>query len=93
MLGDDLTPFFGDFALEVIAGSVAGLGILDCPTMALGDGMVLSDEYLLTCQTADFGAVAPYSEIQVDGEAYTVREVRRIDDGKLCEISLSKVTP
>ena len=91
MIGDDLTPFFGDFAVEVIAGATAGLGILDCPTMAIGDGMVLSEEYLLMCQTAEFGGVAPYSDIQVNGEAYTVREVRRIDDGKLCEISLSKV--
>ena len=87
MLGDDLTPFFGDFAATVIAGAVTGKGILDMPTIPIGDGMVLSTEYLLTAPTADFGGLKAYADIEVDGIAYTVREVRQ-----LVEISLSKVT-
>lgn len=91
MIGDNLDPFFATFGVPVEANGLTGTGILDMPTLAIGDGMVLSDEYLLTCKASDFGSVSYNTAINVDGTDYRVREVRRIDDGKLCEISLSKV--
>lgn len=90
MLGDNLDVFFGAFALTVVAGATTGKGILDRGTMG-GDTMALSDDYILTAKASDFGGLRAYDPISVDGTSYAVREVRRVDDGKLVEISLAKV--
>lgn len=91
MIGDDLDVFFGTFGVPVEANGLTGTGIIDMPTLAIGDGMVLSDEYLLTCKASEFGSLSCNATVYVDDGEYRVREVRKIDDGKLCEISLSKV--
>lgn len=91
MIGDDLNVFFEDFAVPVSAGQISGKGILDAPTLRLGDADVLSNEYLLTVRAAEFGDLTYGNRITVDGALYSVREVRAVDDGKLAEISLSKV--
>ena len=91
MIGDDLNVFFEDFAVPVSAGQISGKGILDAPTLRLGEADVLSNEYLLTVRTADFGELTYGASITVEGRSYRVREVRQVDDGKLSEISLSKV--
>lgn len=88
---ESLDVFFDAFAVPVTAGAVSGLGILDAPTLQVGGEYALSDEYLLTCKTSDFGSLVFGSAITVGGTAYKVRENRRIDDGALCEISLTKV--
>jgi hypothetical protein len=50
--------------------------------------MVLSTDYSLTARFSDFGTLTHGDSITVDGDAYTVRENRRIGDGKFCEIAL-----
>jgi hypothetical protein len=90
---EDLGLFLADFGLPVTAGAVTGLGILDMPTQVISDGMVLSTDYTLTAKTADFGGLLYGDGITVDGINYQVREVRKLDDGKMCEISLSKLAP
>lgn len=89
-LSEDLSVFFGDFAVNCTAGAVSGLGILDMPTEIVADGVVLTTDYRLTCLASDFGNLAYTSPITVDGIAYTVRETTLIDDGKFCVIMLSK---
>ncbi|MGI9142876.1 MAG: hypothetical protein ACR2IJ_06755, partial [Fluviibacter sp.] len=65
--------------------------IFDMPTSIMADGMVLSNEYMVTLQTSVFGVPLYGDAMTVDGAAYTVREARLIDDGKLVEVFLSKV--
>lgn len=92
-LVENLSIFFDEFAVPVVKGSITGTGIFDMPTSVTGDGMVLSSEYMVTLQTAVFGVPLYGDAMTVDGAAYTVREARRIDDGKLVEVLLSKVSP
>lgn len=92
-LTEDLNLFLDDFGVSVTAGAVSALGILDMPTQVVADGMVLSTDYTLTAKTADFGGLLFGDGITVDGVNYQVREVRKLDDGKFCEISLSKLAP
>lgn len=89
-LSEDLSIFFGDFAVSCTAGAVTGLGILDMPTEIVADGVVLTTDYRLTCLASDFGNLSYTSPITVDGTAYTVRETTLIDDGKFCVLMLSK---
>lgn len=88
---DDTDVFFNFFASDVVFGTIVGKGIFDAPSNIIADGMVLTTDYLLTVQTAVFGAAKYGDTITVDGYAYKVRESRQIDDGKLSEILLTKV--
>lgn len=91
MLTENLDVFFDAFAVTVVSGYITSKGILDAPTNMLGDGMVLTNDYVLTVKTADFGGLLYGDPITVGGVPYTVRETRQIDDGKLSEIVLTKV--
>lgn len=90
---ENLDLFLLDFGLPVTAGAVTGIGILDMPTQVVADGMVLSSDYTLTAKTADFGGLLYGDGVTVDGVNYQVREVRKLDDGQMCEISLTKLAP
>lgn len=90
-LVEDLSVFFDAFAVTVVSGAVTSKGILDAPTNIMGDSMVLSNDYVLTAKTADFGGLLYGDPITVDGVNYQVRENRQVEDGKLCEILLTKV--
>lgn len=91
MLSENLDTFLGAFGVPVVCKGVTGKGILDAPTNVMGGGMVLSNEYLLTVKTADFGTAEYGDAITVSGVQYQVREARQIDDGAFAEILLSKV--
>jgi hypothetical protein len=55
--------------------------------------MVISTDYQLTARTADFGGLLYGNAITVDGVNYQVRETRKVDDGVMVEISLTKLAP
>lgn len=89
---EDLTVFLSDdeFAKPVTAGGVSGLGILDMPSEIIADGVVLTTDYKLTCEASKFGDLAYGAGVNVDGHAYTVRNVALIDDGAFCEVMLQR---
>lgn len=92
-LSEDLSVFLTDFGVSCTSGSVTALGIIDMPGQVLADGMVISTDYTLTARAADFGGLIYGDAITVDGSNYSVRDTRRVDDGKFVEISLSKLAP
>jgi len=92
-LSEDLSAFLTDFGVSCTSGAVTALGILDMPGQLLADGMVISTDYQLTAKADDFGGLLYGDAITVDGVNYSVRETRRIDDGKMVEISLMKLAP
>lgn len=85
---EDLDGFLADFGVSCTAGAVTANGILDMPGEVVAGGMVLSTDYSLTARYSNFGTLTAGDSITVDGDAYTVRENRRIGDGKFCEIAL-----
>jgi hypothetical protein len=91
MFEENLGLFLSDFGVPVTAGSVSGVGILDMPSQVVADGMVLTSDYTLTAKTADFGWLLYGDAITVGGANYQVREVRKLDDGKFCEVALTKL--
>lgn len=92
-LSEDPTIFLADFGVTVTSGSVSGLGILDMPGNLTADGMAISTDYLLRCQTSKFGGLLYGDEVTAGSNIYQVREVRLIDDGTFCEISLMMLAP
>ena len=92
MVNESLDTFLADFGVSCSAGAISSVGILDMPGQVLGNGMVISTDYTLTARAADFGGLLYGDTINVAGQAYQVREVRKLDDGALCEIALQKVT-
>jgi riboflavin synthase alpha subunit len=90
MITENLDLFLQDFGVTCTAGAVTAQGILDMPSQVVADGMVLTTDYKLTCRAASFGTLKYGDSITVDGTAYTVRENMFVDDGKFCEIMLTK---
>jgi hypothetical protein len=93
MFTEDLSIFLDDFGVSCTAGAITALGILDMPGETVSGGMVISTEYMLTAKASDFGGLLYGDGITVNGTNYQVREVMLIDDGKFCQISLSKLAP
>lgn len=89
---EDATLFLQDFGVPVDSGLVQGLGILDMPGEVVLNDMVISTDYTLRCESAKFGALAYGQPLIVNGETYSVREVRRVDDGTFCDVSLQRET-
>jgi hypothetical protein len=87
---EDPTLFLADFGVSVTAGAVSGLGLLDMPGELVADGMVITTDYSLRCESSKFGSLAYGASITVNSVTYTVRENRLIEDGIFCEITLQK---
>ena len=89
-LTEDLDIFFEDFQDAVVYSSSTFKGILEQPDEIVADGVVMTTDYQLIAKTTDLGAVAFGGSLTVNGTGYTVRSVRKIDDGALCILSLTK---
>ena len=87
---EDLDTFFIDFRDSVIYDNAEYIAFLDQPDEMIADGVVVSTDYELTGKTSDFGSILFDEVIQVNDEDYKVRSVRKIDDGSLCIVSLTK---
>ena len=87
---EDLDTFFIDFRDSVIYDNAEYIAFLDQPDEMIADGVVLTTDYELTGKTKDFGSILFDELIQVNDEDYKVRSVRKIDDGSLCKVSLTK---
>lgn len=92
-LSEDPSLFLADFGVTVTSGAVSGLGILDMPGNLTADGMAISTDYLLRCETSKFGNLLYGDEMTVAGIVYQVREVRMVDDGTFVEVSLMMLAP
>ena len=87
---EDLDTFFIDFRDSVIYDNAEYIAFLDQPDEMIADSVVLTTDYQLTGKTKDFGSILFDEVIQVNDEDYKVRSVRKIDDGSLCIVSLTK---
>ena len=94
---ENLAEYFDtdDFAVAAVltlsgGGTETANVILDVPTEDLFAGRVLFDDYEITFRATDLPGIAGGLAIAVDGANYTVREVRKIDDGKLKRAKLAK---
>ncbi len=87
---EDINTFFGDFSEDVFYDGTTYKGILEQPDELIADGVVLTTDYELTVKTADLGTLAFDTEIKISDVKYKVRNVRKVDDGTLCKISLTK---
>jgi hypothetical protein len=91
MLGlNDLDNFLSDFGVPVVLHGISIKGIFDIPTNVVGEGMVLTNDYIVTIKTPSAGIPVFGTAITVNGLAYTVRDARMVDDGLFCEVLVSK---
>lgn len=88
---EDINTFFVDFAEDVIYETIRYKGILEQPDELIADGIVMSTDYELTVKSSELGSLDFDTVIEVSNVKYKVRNVRKIDDGTLSKISLTKV--
>ena len=93
MIAEDLGIFFADFGVSVtLPSGLDILGLLDQPDDVLGaGGMVLSSEYNLTLKTDDASGIMDGDILVIDGDSYEIRQIRKVQDGALSSVLLSKV--
>lgn len=90
---EDPTVFLDDFGVAISSGATTGLGILDMPGSLTADGMAITTDYTVRCETSKFGGLLYGDEMTVAGVVYQVREVRLVDDGTFVEVSLMRLDP
>ena len=88
---EDINTFFVDFAEDVIYETIRYKGILEQPDELIADGIVMTTDYELTVRSSELGNLDFDTVIEVSNVKYKVRNVRKIDDGTLSKISLTKV--
>lgn len=92
-LSENLDAFLStaEFAVAVTNGVTATTGILDMPSEVIAGGMVITTDYALTIKSSVYPNLKYGDSLTVGGSAYTVREVRLIDDGAFSTVYLQKV--
>lgn len=94
MIGDDLGAFFQvtDFAKAATWNGNQAAVIVDMPTEDLFDGdmKTIAQQIEVTLPTATWPTIARGAQVVIDGITYTVREVRKLDDGAVKRMRLSK---
>ena len=92
-LVEDITTqsaYLNDFGVSCTSGGTTAKAILEQPDLVLAGNQIVSTDYQLTAKVSDFGSLIAGASITVDSVDYTVRELRKLDDGIFCEISIQK---
>ena len=84
------SAYLNAFGVSCTSGGTTANGILEQPDQILAGDMIISTEYELITKTSDFGTLVSGDSITVDSVAYTVRDLRKENDGVFCRISLQK---
>jgi len=87
---ENIDVFLDDFSDTVVYDGTNYKGILEQPDEVIADGVVLTTDYQLTAKNSDLGELAFESALTVNAIKYTVRSVRKVDDGSFCILSLMK---
>lgn len=96
MFAENLDVFFQDMGCAVAFGALTTTGLLDMPGELVLDGIV-SNDYMLTFQTAKLPGLGNRAALQIAHPAFgaqpvgfTVRDVRAHGDGAMSVAYLSK---
>ncbi len=87
---ENLDAFFDDFSVSVTFGATSFKGILDTPDDFVG-GVAVSTEYSLLVKSSNITTLEELDTVTIDGASYKVRAIRKVDDGKLSRVGLSKI--
>ena len=85
-----INAMLNDFGVSCTSGGTTGKGVLNQPDQVLAGDFMMSTDYVLRAKTSDFGSLIAGASITVDSVGYTVREVRKLNDGTFCELSIQK---
>ena len=85
-----INAMLNDFGVSCTSGGTTGKGVLNQPDQVLAGDFIMSTDYVLRAKTSDFGSLIAGASITIDSVAYTVREVRKLNDGTFCELSIQK---
>jgi len=85
-----INAMLNDFGVSCTSGGTTGKGVLNQPDQVLAGDFIMSTDYVLRAKTSDFGSLIAGASITVDSVGYTVREVKKLNDGTFCELSIQK---
>ncbi len=89
MFDEDLSVLFADFAVTCTFGSLTALVVFDQPDEAFVSNMQIITEYQMTYKSGDLAGLKHGSVVSINGTSYSVKDVRKINDGALTVAGLS----
>lgn len=92
MITEDLDLFFADFGVSFIAGAVSGMCLKDQPGLNILGDQVIEVDHQVIVKSAEFGSLLYGDPVEVDGEAFIVKEALPVEDGAFSLIRLEKAT-
>ncbi len=89
---EDMTVFFNaaEFAVVASWGLSSSNVLFDSPTDEVLSGEILSTDYSVTLPHDVWPSIGRDAVITIEGQAYTVRSVRQLNDGQLKRLVLTK---
>ena len=87
---EDLSAFFADFGVPATFGALSATVLLDMPDAEIFGGGQISTDYAITYKSGDLSGLKTGDAITVNAVAYQVREVVKLDDGKLMNATLKR---
>jgi hypothetical protein len=89
-LAEDLTVFFADHGVAAVFSGQTATVLFDRPDAEILGGRVQTTGYVITFPANVFTTLAPGSTVTVAGVAYTVQQIRMIDDGAILQADLER---
>ena len=89
MFSEDLSVLFADFAVDCTFGSITAQVVFDQPDDAFVSNMQVITEYQMTYKTGDLPGLKHLSVVSINGQTYSVKDVRKLNDGGLSIAGLS----
>lgn len=89
MMQENFLVFFSDFAVDCIKPDTSKAKVIfEVPDeMAFGDSSINSEPKIIG-MWSNFADINDLDTLVVDGIGYVVRYIKKIEDGKICEIGL-----
>lgn len=89
---EDMTVFFNaaEFAVVATWGALSANVLFDAPTEDVLSSQVISTDYSITLPHDVFPGIGRDAVVTVEGDGYTVRAVRQLNDGALKRLILTK---
>jgi hypothetical protein len=87
---ENLDAFLDEFAVDCVKpGGTTVKVIYDSPDSEVLGSMVVEPSEMITGKTSDLNDLAENDSLTVDGRAYTVRKLLKIDDGIFTQVYLA----
>lgn len=88
---DNLEIFFQDFGVTCVTPDLRSFQVIfDMPDQSILSDHIISAEPKIIAKSSDVATLEEGTALTIDGDAYTLKRIVRIDDGKISECFIAR---